>query len=210
MPRPAPLSPLPARIGLPLLLGLLAVGALAAPARADALEVEARDAEPAAEPPPTRPSHFERRPSAFLLNMGLGGPTGLLGVMFETAAVPWLAWQAGAGISIGGPRLSTALRPQVAFEEWAVGFGLGLSTGRAQKGGVLPFDQALTIEQAWWVEADAQVMKRTADGWSLNMAFGLSHLLNPEDCMQDDTPCAAVGERLDSGPHLSVGVGKAF
>lgn len=162
--------------------------------------------------PFTGPSTFARNPNAFELIMGFGMPTGFLGLGFESnALVDWLAWQVGVGVGGGGAHYGTGLRPQIVLGSVAIGMGVGISTGEAHKLGVPMFHNP-RIEEAWWAEIDLQLMFRAENGWSMRLALGGSHLLNPEDCVTEEgQACADVGESVPSRlPHMGMAFGKAF
>ncbi len=176
-------------------------------AGAHAERQRARDTPPRA--PDPNASIFEKQPVVIEVQAGIGAPTGLLGIGLDVSLAPHLAWQVGAGLAFGGPRIATGIRPQLVSGDGAIGLGLGVSTGRAQRGG-LPMTESSAIAHAVWLESDLQFIRRSA-GWSGRFSIGLSTRLGQGPCVdQDGESCGAAQAIGRVSPQIGLGLGKAF
>jgi hypothetical protein len=136
-------------------------------------------------------SEFEKRPTALYLQMGIGTPTGLVGIEVERTVAPQLAISAGGGWSTVGPQVAAMLRPHFGGDRSKVVFGAGLSGGDYR-----------------WTEICIDIIcadKRGRVMWS-NLEFGAEHRFRSGFAMKyfggyghvvaGDLPC--VGDTADN------------
>lgn len=160
----------------------------------------ARAEAPGAAPPPSKAPdppgldlhRWEDHPIGAELVVGLGAPTGLLGVMLDWTPVRWLSLEGGGGIDRsvqlfnlgqGGSALqaSAMARGRLANGRWGLSAGLGLSVGSYQECDGCPFEAGdiRTWSRAVWRNVELAMEHRWASGVGLVVHLGEARMLNP-------------------------------
>ncbi len=74
-------------------------------------------ADEAADPLPPKLQRWQERPLSLELQLGIGGPLGLLGAALDVALLPRWSLGAGAGLSLGGPQVAVFTRVRLVGNE---------------------------------------------------------------------------------------------
>jgi hypothetical protein len=149
------------------------------------------------EPPPqssTAPSLLGRTSItgdrlAFLAQLGLGAPTGTIGVEADIAPIRYLGLNFGVGATPNGVQFSGTIRLRIPVSRRVlIGPGTGLSFGRHISGGTdcwCGSDDSTPAEvynRAYWQNIEFVVDLYAKRGRGIaQFAAGYGHLLNPND-----------------------------
>jgi hypothetical protein len=155
---------------------------------------------PAVSTPPAAPAAAETdlwgSRFALLGHVGIGTPTGFLGVGAEAAALRWLVFEGGLGLGPNGPEVAGLMRLRgTFFHSTALGVGTGLSAGSYEwhEG---PFVDNPAVKRAkpgyfGNVEIVLEHRAGTEQGFQMRELLGYAFILNPGDlqCVQEISHC---------------------
>jgi len=187
--------------------------ALLAPRVARADEAEPRD-------------RFRDRQQALSGVLGAGAPTGVLGVEYEQALVPWFALAAGAGMGAISPQASAMVRLRAVGERFGVGVGAGASYGgaRIDKFDILGPGSHDDLHGAVWLNSELYLERRNASGLLFRFDVGAGRSIRTASCEhveeagtglfgtyeeEEVRPCSQ-DQALRVLPFFAVAVGQAF
>jgi hypothetical protein len=175
-----------------------------------------------------RPTTWRTQPLAIELPLGLGAPTGFIGVAIDYAPVPVLALNAGVGFGGSGLQYAFAARARIfRFEDrkrrnhLALYLGAGVSSGVFDSAHVqwnIPVDgsQSFTedpvahvhFDHAVWGNLEAGIEIRLGSHLQLRPFLGAAALLDPNDGV------AVAGERGEApdpverwSPYIGLALG---
>ena len=121
---------------------------------------------------------FRDRKQALSGVVGMGAPTGILGVEYEHALVPWFALAGGAGMGAISPQASAMVRVRVLGERAGVGAGAGASYGgaRIDNFDILGPGSHDDLRGAVWLNSQLYLEIRNENGflWRLDVGAGRS------------------------------------
>ena len=148
--------------------------------------------------------------------IGLGMPTGLVGIALDWSPVPYLSLQGG----IGGDRTFGLLGDSGGFQ-WSLMtrlhplMGLGLSFGAGFSGGPYEWCDSCPFENgdvwrwshAFWFNFDAALEYRWQSGWAFRALAGGADLLNRDDvtCEENKYQCSGIAPaRTSIQPYFGL------
>jgi hypothetical protein len=137
----------------------------------------------AADPPPPR-DRFRERPQVLSGVLGAGAPTGILGVEYEHALLPWLALAGGAGVGAVSPQASAMTRVRAVGERFAAGGGFGASYGgaRIENFDVLGPGSHDVLRGAVWLNSSLFLERRTETGALFRLEAGAGRSIRTASC----------------------------
>jgi hypothetical protein len=171
---------------------------------------------PAAAPADSERSTFEERPTALYLQLGLGTPTGALGVEAERVISPFSAVAAGGGLGASGPQAAAMVRLRRGDLRSAVVAGAGVSGGH-YRWFRLCMDTANTCPKkegnVVWANFELGGAYRSRAGFALRYFVGYGRMVAGNyDCVGDTRDYCLMHYRDDGKNLLYLGfaVGYAF
>lgn len=143
------------------------------------------------------PDAFSTHQLGLQLPLGIGMPTGLLGMALEWTPVPYLSLEAGVGwdrsfglLGDGKSGLQWSLMPRLRLPIAGVGIsiGVGVSGGPYEWCDSCPWENGDQWDwsQAVWVNVEAALEYRWMNGIGLRALVGGADLTNPDDVTCQD------------------------
>jgi hypothetical protein len=166
------------------------------------------------------PDAFAEHPVGVEIPLGVGLPTGLLGVALDWTPLPYLSLEAGLGVDrsfrilddgAGGVQWSVMPRLRLPIA------GMGLLAGFGVSGGPYGWCDSCPAEngdqwnwsQAIWLNFEGGVEYRWLSGMGLRLSVGVAELTNPDDVTCTDTKygCADIPPAKQSAqPYFGLSV----
>jgi hypothetical protein len=156
---------------------------------------------------------------ALLAQLGLGAPSGALGVELDIAPIRYAALNLGVGVTPNGTQFAGTVRLRIPVSErLLIGVGTGISFGPHVDGGMDCWcgsdetTSAQVYERAYWhnIELAVDLYSKRGRGMA-QFAIGYGHLLNPADysCRPPAQNAASsqCGSTDDWWPFLSAAYG---
>ena len=175
---------------------------------------------------PAPRDRFRDRRQALSGVLGMGAPTGVLGVEYEHALVPWFALAAGAGMGAISPQASGMVRVRALGERVGVGVGAGASYGgaRIDNFDILGPGSHDELHGAVWLNSELYVERRSESGLLLRFDVGAGRSIRTASCQhveeagtglfgnyeeEEVRPCSQ-DQALRALPFVAVAVGQSF
>lgn len=190
----------------------------------------------ATEPLPPKMQRWQEHPLSLELQLGIGGPLGLLGVALDVALLPRWSLGVGAGLGLGGPQLAVFTRVRLMGNDRRAFFVEAASSGGNYRavnfiGGMMAGEDApnhddgyeYRVRPAFWVYVGAGYELRWPTA-AFRVSGGFAGLLNPgsgqfigEDSRQRIS-CSEAERRWGNGdgsgmnvlPYVGVAFSKTF
>ena len=169
---------------------------------------------------------FRDRPQALMGILGMGAPTGILGVEYEHALVPWFALAGGAGMGAISPQASAMVRVRVLGERAGVGAGAGASYGgaRIDNFDILGPGSHDDLRGAVWLNSELYLEIRNQKGFLWRLDVGAGRSIRTASCQhveeagtglfgnyeeEEVRPCSE-DEALRILPFVALAIGQSF
>jgi len=169
---------------------------------------------------------FRDREQALSGVLGMGAPTGVLGIEYEHALVPWFTLAGGAGLGAISPQAAAMVRVRAVGERVGVGAGAGASYGgaRIDNFDILGPGSHDDLHGAVWLNSELYVERRSESGLLLRFDVGAGRSIRTASCEHVEEagtglfgtyeeeqvrPCSDQ-QSLRVLPFIAVAVGQAF